>query len=369
MLKRTPLFESHKKLAAKFTGFGGWEMPVQYSGLVDEHNTVRTAIGIFDVSHMGELRVRGKNSLDFLQFVATNDLSVLTPGKAQYNLLLNESGGVVDDIIVYQMDDNDYFICVNASNTEKDFAWLCKNNNFGVEIENLSSDYAQIALQGPKSKDLLSKIFGDDFERQNFPAFTFKEKELRLSTTQVFSCLIARTGYTGEDGFEIFYPTKHAADLWDLSLELGRDLGIKPAGLGARDTLRLEACYPLHGHEITDDITPLSAGLSWAVKLASKGSFLGREALERQQKTGVDPVLVGLEVTGQGIIREHTPLFSKDGEKIGWVTSGTKPPTLGKAVGLGFVPAIFSTLNTELEAEVRDRKFAVRVIKKPFYKR
>ena len=343
-------------------------MPVQYSGLTDEHLTVRSAVGLFDVSHMGELTVTGKDAFAFLQSVTTNDLTALAPGKAQYNLLLNENGGVVDDIIVYQLAPENYFICVNASNTDKDFAWLTKHNSTGAKIENVSAAWGQIAVQGPNAQMLVEQLFGETPGAfSSVAGFTFFEKPVPALKA---ACIAARTGYTGEDGFEIFCPSEHVSALWDLAMELGQPLGVKPAGLGARDTLRLEVCYPLHGHEITDDLTPLSSGLGWVVKL-QKGDFIGKSSLERQQNTGIDPVLVGLEVTGAGIVREGTPLYlpgQSGGERIGWVTSGTKPPTVNKAIGLAFVPAVSSAIGTVFDAEVRDRRFPVKVIKRPFFR-
>lgn len=345
-------------------------MPVQYSGLVDEHTAVRNDAGLFDVSHMGEVSVSGDAALDFLQHVTSNDVSKLAPGKAQYSLLTNETGGVVDDIIVYMRGEGDYLLCVNAANTAKDFQWLSDRNTFGANLENVSSDYAQIALQGPKAVKILSQSVDkteDEFSAAQFPAFTHQTLVHDFGSGEV-ELLIARTGYTGEDGFEIFVEPGSAPALWDLLVENGQAFGLKPAGLGARDTLRLEACFPLHGHELADDISALESGLGWVVKL-DKGEFIGRDALAAEKEQGVKRKLVGLEVFDAGIIRHGAKVFDDSGAEVGLVTSGTKPPTVGKAIGLALVESSRAKLGTELSAEVRGRKLKVKVIKKPFYKR
>ena len=370
--KKTPLYENHKAAGAKFTEFGCWLMPVTYSGLVDEHHSVRNGAGLFDVSHMGEITVRGPEAAAFLQYITSNDISKLTVGAAQYSLLLNPDGGVVDDIIVYKFADDDYFLCVNASNTPKDFAWLTKHNRFNCKVTDESADYSQVALQGPRSREILAKLLKVDAKSiavEQFPAFTFRRTTISLPSQGETKVIVACTGYTGEDGFEIFAPAAAGPSLWETLLELGRDVPLKPAGLGARDTLRLEVCYPLHGHELSDTVSALSSGVGWVIKF-NKGDFVGKEPLEREKATGVKRRLVGLEVTDRGIIREGAKLFTADGQsEIGWVTSGTKPPTVDRAVALGFVPENLSALDTELKAEVRGKLLAVKVIAKPFYKR
>lgn len=368
-LRRTVLYPCHERAGGKFVEFGGWEMPVQYSGLVDEHLAVRSAAGLFDVSHMGEVTVKGPKALEFLQHVTSNDVAKLFPGKAQYSCMLNENGGIVDDIIVYMLAENDYLLCINAANTEKDFSWLTKNNSFGAELENVSSEFAQIAIQGPKAFSILEKALGaevGEFSRENVKPFCVVTKEFKLGGKSV-PLLLARTGYTGEDGFEVFCPSEQGPDLWDLLMETGQPEGLKPAGLGARDTLRLEACYPLHGHELADDISALESGLGWVIKF-KKGEFIGKASLVAQKKEGLKRKLVGLEVKDRGIIRHGTALHLPGGAKIGEVTSGTKPPTVGKAIGLGLVPVENSEIGTSLEAEVRGRRMAVEVIATPFYK-
>jgi len=364
--KKTPLYDEHKSLGARFTEFSGWTMPVSYSGLVDEHNAVRTAAGLFDVSHMGEIFVSGPNAKNFLQFVATNDIEKLKDGQAQYSLLLNENGGVVDDIIVYRIAEENFLLCVNAGNADKDWKWLehC-NKNFNARLENASPDFGQVALQGPKAREILQQA-RNDFSENGFPPFTFQTIRWNFESGPA-EIIIACTGYTGEDGFELFCPSEHVAELWRALLEAGKEHGIKPAGLGARDTLRLEACYPLHGHEIRDDLTPLGAGLGWVIKFET--DFLGKDVLEKEKAQGSPLRLVGLEVLDPGIIRDGAKLSTLDGKEIGWVTSGTKPPTVGKAIGLGYVPAEYAALGTPLTAEVRGKQLKVQVIRKPFYKR
>lgn len=370
MLKRTPLFEAHKACGAKFTSFGGWEMPVQYTGVIEEHKLVRSSVGLFDVSHMGEIVVKGKSAKSFLQYVCSNDIGRLSIGNAQYSLFLNEHGGVVDDLIIYMLGDNEYLLCVNASNTDKDYAWLMHNNNFGAELINASPNFAQLAIQGPASSKVIAKVFARslaDYEKEWFPCFSFRIVSLFINPSDKLSLLVARTGYTGEDGFEIFYPAKYAIKFWDMVLNAGKEFGIKPVGLAARDTLRLEACYPLHGHESSDNISALSSQLSWVIKF-EKGDFIGRSALLEEKKNGSAIKLVGLEVIGLGIIREGVKLFDS-GNEIGWVSSGTKTPTVNKAIGLGFVQSQYDVIGKELEADVRGKLLKVKVVKRPFYKK
>lgn len=368
-LRRTPLYNCHVASKAKFTEFGGWEMPVQYSGLADEHLTVRQCAGLFDVSHMGEVTVKGKDALSFLQYLTSNDVSKLVPGKAQYSLLLNQQGGVVDDIIIYKIAEDDYFLCVNAANTDKDFAWIKQHQKGDVVVENVSAHYAQIALQGPAAIEILAllcKVDAIAFSLEVFPSFTFEAVPVVVEDHE-FSVMCARTGYTGEDGFELFVPAEHGAQVWDALLELGAPYGLKPIGLGARDTLRLEVCYPLHGHELTDEIPALCSAVSWVIKM-DKEDFIGKEALLAAKQNGLPYKLVGLAVTGRGIVRHESKLFN-DTQEVGWVTSGTIPPTVNRAVGLGFVPESLSKIGTALTAEVRGKKVAVEVIKTPFLKK
>lgn len=365
-LRRTPLYQEHAKLGARFTPFGGWEMPVQYSGVIAEHLNVRAHAGIFDVSHMGEIFVRGPQALAFLQYVSTNDLSKLIPGRAQYGMLLYDSGGVVDDIIVYQLASQEFLLCVNASNAEKDFSWLQEHNTFGVELENASDRYAQLAVQGPAAFKILAATLEIPVEQLSLASFAgFSVSQLPSFAGDV---IVARTGYTGEDGFEIFCDTNAAVPLWQRLIESGSPQGLKPIGLAARDTLRLEASLPLYGHELRADLTPIAAGFSWAVKMA-KGEFIGRHALERESATGPVKKLVGLEVLDRGIIREGNLVYSETQQEVGWVTSGTKTPSLEQAVGLAYVPASHAMLGIEYLVDVRGRKLRCKIIKTPFYKR
>lgn len=368
--KKTPLYSEHARLGAKFTEFGGWSMPVLYSGLVDEHLTVRRDAGIFDVSHMGEIIVSGPKAFEYLQYLTSNDISKLTPGKAHYSLLLNPDGGVVDDIIVYMLKPETYLICVNAGNTEKDWRWMEKHNTQGANLENKSAAYAQIAIQGPKARAIVSQCLADtdtDYSRQSFKPFTFKVVKHRLPDENTAELIVACTGYTGEDGFEIFYPAANASALWNELLEVGSAHGLKPCGLGARDTLRLEVCYPLHGHELSDTVSALASGVGWVVKF-DKGDFIGRSALYKEKTQGGKFKLVGLEVLDKGIIREGAKISAKDGLELGWVTSGTKPPTVNKAIGLAFVLPEYAKIGSEFFANVREKLLPVRVIEKPFYK-
>ena len=368
-LKRTPLYSNHVAAGARMTEFGGWEMPVQYTGLIDEHNTVRSRAGLFDVSHMGEITVRGPKALAFLQRITSNDVSKLSPGKAHYSYIPNERGGVIDDIIVYQLAPESYLLCVNAGNTDKDWAWIQKQNSEGAEIANVSADYAQVALQGPVAYEILAKYLGESpgaFTLEEFPAFTVREYSLRSEPGK--KIIVARTGYTGEDGFEIFCGSAFGSKLWDHLMTIGAPLGLKPCGLGARDTLRLEACFPLHGHELSDDITALESGLGWVTKF-EKGAFVGSDILKKQKTDGLKRRLVGFELIDKGIVRADAPVCLPSGERIGAVSSGTMTPTLGKSVGLAFIDQAHSSIGTELRAEVRGKPLAIRIIKTPFYKR
>lgn len=339
-MKKTPLYDSHLKLGAKMVPFAGFEMPVQYpTGLITEHNSVRNNVGMFDVSHMGEIFVSGDSSFDFLQRLTCNDLSKLEVGKAQYSALLNKNGGVIDDIIVYKLEEKRFLICVNASNCEKDFDWLTSQNREKAIIENQSSLWGQIAVQGPKAKNFVQK---------------FCSKELKyFECEEVEGMIIARTGYTGEDGFEIFLPADKTETLWNELLQAG----VPPCGLGARDTLRLEACYPLHGHELREDISAIESGLGWIVKF-SKGDFIGKEALQGK----IERKLVGFFVQDLGIVREGSQIFDESGELCGFVTSGTKTPTINRALGLAIVS------REPKFAEVRSKRLKIEGTKTPFYR-
>jgi aminomethyltransferase len=355
--KRTPLYGAHRRAGAKMVEFAGWEMPVQYSGVIDEHLAVRGRAGLFDVSHMGEVVVRGEDALKLCQRLSANDVSRIKNFQAQYNFLMNDNGGIVDDVIFYRRDATDFLICVNAANTDKDYAWIRDHASGRVEIENASSRYAQLALQGPLAEKILQPLVSLELG-------TLRSFHFGVGDVASVRCIIARTGYTGEVGFELYCDASDAEKLWNALLETGGPFGLVPAGLGARDTLRLEKAYPLYGHELDDTTTPLEAGLEWVTKL-TKGPFIGRDVLLRQKQEGVRRKLVGLELIDPGIARSDYPLF-KDGESIGRVTSGTKSPCLGRSIALGYVSANQAFIDNPIEVEIRGKKAAAKVVPVPF---
>jgi aminomethyltransferase len=359
-MKRTPLYAAHRRAGAKMVEFAGWEMPVQYRGVIDEHLAVRSLAGLFDVSHMGEIEVRGAGALEFCQRLSANDLSRMKLFQAQYNLLLNEQGGVVDDVIFYLLQPEIFFICVNASNTEKDFHWIERHAAGKVEVENVSAKYAQLALQGPQAVSILQPLTVHDLREIKTFNFAFAD-------VASIRCLVARTGYTGEDGFELYCDSGNAERLWSALLDAGAPAGLVPAGLGARDTLRLEKAYPLYGHELDDQTTPLEAGLEWVIKF-SKAEFFGKDILLRQKEMGLTRKLVGLELLEPGIARSGHALF-KNGKSIGRVTSGTKSPSLGKSIALGYVASSEGGIGNVVEVEIRSRKVPARIVSLPFYRR
>ena len=358
-LKRTPLYDAHRILGAKIVNFNGWEMPVQYTSIIEEHRATREKAGIFDVSHMGEIEVKGEQAVEFMSWLTPNDVAGLKEGAILYSALLNERGGVIDDLLVYRIGPTRYFLCVNAGNSQKDFDWISGHAAAfpGVEVVNLSRDYGMISIQGPNSEALLSHHTPHPLSSMpyyHFATTTFGESNI----------LISRTGYTGEDGFEIFVNWNETAAIWDKLLAKGRGYGLKPVGLGARDTLRLEMRYPLHGHEMDEHTTPLEAGLNWIVKL-DKGDFIGREALVKQKEEGLKRKLVGIEVLDRGIPREGYTIV-KNGEPIGKVTSGTMSPSLNKGVGLCYVPPEHSAIGTKLGVDIRGKIAEAEVVKTPF---
>jgi aminomethyltransferase len=359
-LKRTPLYDEHKKLKGRLVPFAGWEMPVQYSGVIDEHMTVRENVGLFDVSHMGEFEIKGKKAFDFLNRVTTNNVAKLEDGGCQYTLLCYENGTVVDDLILGRIAENHYMVVVNASNIEKDFSWLTKQNAEGAELTNVSDDYALIAVQGPKSPELVADVLKEDLASLKY--YTFKKADSTQTDVTIF-----RTGYTGEDGFELMVSTDQAAQLWQQLVIQGEKYGVKPCGLGARDTLRLEVAYSLYGHEINSEINALEANLGWVVKL-KKGDFIGREALQKIKDAGVTRKIVGFEMTEAGIGRDGCPVFVGDNQ-IGYVTSGTHAPLLKKAVGIALVDVNYKELGTEILIDIRGKKKKAIVQKTPFYTR
>ncbi|MED9965174.1 MAG: glycine cleavage system aminomethyltransferase GcvT [Blautia sp.] len=360
MEQKTPLYETHVKYGGKIVPFAGYLLPVQYgTGVITEHMAVRTACGLFDVSHMGEIMCIGKDAVKNLNHLLTNDYTTMYDGQARYSPMCNEEGGVVDDLIVYKVRDDHYFIVVNAANKDKDFAWM-KKHEFGEAVfTDISKDVAQIALQGPKAETILKKLVAEeDIPKKYYSAYFHKE-------IGGMDCIISRTGYTGEDGFEFYLAAEEAPKLWELLLETGKEEGLIPCGLGARDTLRLEAAMPLYGHEMNDEITPVEAGLGFFVKM-QKEEFIGKAALEEK---GVPVVKrVGLRVTGRGIIREHTDVYA-DGKKIGVTTSGTHCPYIKAPVAMALLDTEYTEAGTAVEAEVRGRKVAAEVVPLPFYKK
>lgn len=363
-MKKTPLFETHQALNAKIIDFGGWGMPVQYTSVLEEHRAVRNAAGLFDVSHMGEIEVKGRDALPFLQSLVTNDVSKIPDSGAQYTVMCYPNGGAVDDLLIYRHSQDHYLLCVNASNIEKDFQWILENNKTSAEVTDISAQTAQLAIQGPRSESILQKLTETDLSSIRYYHFQ------RGKISEIDS-IIARTGYTGEDGFEIFLPAGKAADLWRALSGVGREEGLLPIGLGARDTLRLEMGYPLYGHELDKDHGPLCAGLGWIVKMDKEsnfnGDFIGRDALLKQKEHGPVERLIGFEIQGRGIPRAEYPIL-KNGEVIGKVTSGSFSPSLNKGIGMGYVKTGYAAPGEELEIGIRSNTAPCVVMKPPFCK-
>ena len=358
-LKRTPLYALHRELEARLIDFGGWEMPVQYQGILEEHRAVRERAGIFDVSHMGELEVSGPGALEALQRLTPNDVGRLADGRCHYSAFLTDDGTFVDDLLVYRKAADSFMVVVNASNTEKDFLWAKSRAASGARVENRSDAYALIAVQGPLAGGLVARVAGEDPRDLQYYAF----RSMRVLGERA---LVSRTGYTGEDGFEIYLEPGAAEKVFRALLDAGRPDGVLPCGLGARDTLRLEAKMALYGNDIDETVTPWEADLGWIVKMG-KGDFTGRAALERQKAGGVPRRLVGFEMTDRGIARHGYRADTPAGEGI--VTSGTHSPTLGKPIGLALLPAAASGVGTELTVDIRGRAARARVVETPFYKR
>ncbi|WLV23548.1 glycine cleavage system aminomethyltransferase GcvT [Aciduricibacillus chroicocephali] len=366
-LKRTPLFPEYELLGAKVVDFGGWEMPVQFTGIKQEHEATRTKAGLFDVSHMGEVTVKGPKSEEFLQKVTTNDVSKLKPGRAHYTFFCYKDGGTVDDLLIYKLADEDYLLVINAGNTDKDFDWLVENNDYSaeeLELKNVSAEWVQLALQGPIAEEVLQTMTDEDLSEIKF--FGFKENVKFKGIEQ--PAIVSRTGYTGEDGFEVYLPAAGGRDLWKAILEAGKDKGVLPVGLGARDSLRFEAGLPLYGQELSKDITPIEAGLKFAVKVDKDSDFNGKEVLKDQVENGTARKLVGIEMIDKGIPRTDYPVFVGD-EEIGFVTTGTQSPTLGKNIGNVLIKTEYAQIGQEVEIQVRKKKLKAVVAKTPFYKR
>jgi aminomethyltransferase len=355
-LKRTPLYDCHLEAGGKMVEFAGWEMPVQYSGVMEEHRAVRTAAGLFDVSHMGEVRVRGAGAEAALQRLTPNDVSKLAPGRAHYSGLLTERGTYVDDLLVYRLAAEDFLVVVNAANAGRDFAWMAERAGGEAEVTDASDRYALLALQGPRALAMLAPLASPEISGLKYYGFL-------QGQVDGAPALISRTGYTGEDGFELYLAPEDAPRIWRRLLASGA----APAGLGARDTLRLEAAMALYGHELDETTTPYEAGLGWVVKL-DKGDFIGRDALVAQKAAGVPRKLIGFEVTGRGIARQGHGVLS-DGERVGAVTSGTWSPTFEKALGMAYVPPAMAAPGAPLDLEVRGKAVPAVVVEMPFYRR
>jgi aminomethyltransferase len=359
-MKRTRLNVAHKKLGGKMIEFFGWEMPVEYKGIIDEHLAVRERVGLFDVSHMGEIVISGKQALDFVQYLTPNDAARLVPGKVQYSALTTSKGTFVDDLLIYCLDEKRYLLVVNAANSDKDYEWILNHQEgFKVRVENKSDDYTQLALQGPKALEILEPM--TDINLKEMKAFRFDWGNIAGEDV-----LVSRTGYTGEDGFEIYTLSQQPENIWEAILNRGESYNMLPVGLGARDTLRLEAKLMLYGNDIDETTTVLEAGLGWLVKF-KKGDFLGRDALLKQKEEGIKRKLVGFELVDKGIARPHHHVFV-GGNEVSEVTSGSFSPYFRKAIGLTYLPLDYTEIGTEFEIEIRDNRKA-RVVSTPFYKR
>jgi len=359
-LKRTALNATHRASGAKMVDYCGWDMPVEYSGITREHLAVRTAAGLFDVSHMGEIEVRGPQALALLQHVTSNDVSRLQDYQAHYSALMLPKGSAIDDCVVHRFAPDHYFLCVNAANTDKDFDWIVQCNSFGAEVRNVSAEYGQIALQGPRAVEILAKL--TDAHPGDLKYYWF-----RRARCSGVDGILARTGYTGEDGFEFYFPPASSAQLWNSLLDAGKGVGLIPAGLGARNTLRLEAGYALYGHELDPETTLLEANLGWITKL-DKGNFVGRDVLLRQRAEGVTKKLVGFEMIDRAPARDDYPVLV-GGRKAGRVTSGSPAPYLKKNIGMAYVPPGDAVAGNEIQIEIRGRLAAARIVSLPFYKR
>ncbi len=360
--RKTPLYETHVRAGGRIVEFGGWLLPVQYAGIKEEHQAVRTKAGLFDVSHMGEILVQGEDSLSFLQTLVTNDVAKLADNQVLYTPMCYPDGGTVDDLLVYRQGPNDYLLVVNAANTAKDWAWILEQaEGKNVSLENVSDDIAQLALQGPLAEKILSNLTEEPLAALKYYWFW---PEVTVAGKRV---LLSRTGYTGEDGFELYCDPGDATYLWEAIMAAGVPLGLMPAGLGCRDTLRFEACLPLYGHELSAAISPVEAGLGMFVK-PDKGAFNGREALVAQKTAGPKRKLAGFAMVDRGVARADYPVWA-EGRQIGHVTTGSYAPSLDKNLGLALVEAAFAVLGQAIEVEIRGKLVAAQIVAKPFYKR
>jgi len=360
-MKRTRLFSEHERLKAKFVEFFGWEMPIEYTGIIDEHLAVRQRAGLFDVSHMGEMILSGSQALDFVQYLTPNNAARLTQEKAQYSALTTPQGTFVDDLLVYCLDEKTYLLVVNAANSDKDYQWILSHRaGFDVNIQNKSDDYTQVALQGPEALKILQPL--TEIVLEDLKSFSVSR-----GTVAGVEALVSRTGYTGEDGFEVYTLSENPENIWNAIIEEGKAFGLVPVGLGARDTLRLEARLMLYGNDIDETTTVLEADLGWLIKF-KKGDFLGRDALIKQKEDGVSRKIVGFELMEKGVARPHYPVFL-EGEKVSEVRSGSYAPFLRKSIGLTYLPIDFTEIGTEFEIEIRGKRVKAEVVPTPFYKR
>ncbi len=359
-MKNTALSHIHEQLGAKMVPFAGYNMPVSYEGVNAEHETVRKNVGVFDVSHMGEFLITGPNALDLLQKVCSNDISKIVDGQAQYNCMPNETGGIVDDLIVYKFEDGKYLLVVNASNIDKDWEWISKHNTMGAEMRNLSDDYSLLAIQGPKAVEAMQSLTSEDLSAIKF--YHFKVADF----AGIAHVIISATGYTGSGGFEIYCKNSEVEQVWNKVMEAGKNFGIRPIGLAARDTLRLEMGFCLYGNDINDTTSPLEAGLGWITKFTK--DFINSENLKKQKEEGVKRKLIGFELKERGIPRHDYEIVDKDGKNIGIVTSGTMAPSLNKGIGLGYVTTENSAPGSEIFIQIRNKPVGATVVKTPFYK-
>jgi aminomethyltransferase len=359
-MKNTALTSTHEALGAKMVPFAGYNMPVQYEGVNIEHETVRNGVGVFDVSHMGEFLIEGPNALELIQKVTSNDASKLTVGKAQYSCMPNETGGIVDDLIVYRVKEETYLLVVNASNIEKDWNWISANNNVDAEMRDISENYSLLAIQGPKAVEAMQSLSSHDLSEIKFYNFIVGD------FAGIDHAIISATGYTGSGGFEIYCKNNEVKQVWDKVFEAGAEYGIKPIGLAARDTLRLEMGYCLYGNDIDDTTSPIEAGLGWITKFSKE--FINSEALEDQKRRGPERKLVAFEMDERGIPRQGYDIVDSNGQIIGNVTSGTMSPSLGKGIGLGYVPTVFSNTGSKINIQIRKKVIPATVVKPPFYK-
>ncbi|MFZ2282849.1 MAG: glycine cleavage system aminomethyltransferase GcvT [Lutibacter sp.] len=359
-MKNTALTHIHESLGAKMVPFAGFMMPVQYEGINIEHETVRNGVGVFDVSHMGEFHLKGKNALALIQKVTSNDASVLVDGKVQYSCLPNDDGGIVDDLLVYRITEDHYFLVVNASNIEKDWNWISSHNDLGVEMTNVSDELSLLAVQGPKAAQALQSLTDIDLAAMEY--YTVK-----IGTfAGIDNVIVSATGYTGSGGFEIYFKNKDAEHIWNAIFKAGEKFGIKPIGLAARDTLRLEMGFCLYGNDINDTTSPIEAGLGWITKFTK--NFTNSEALKKQKEEGVSKKLVAFEVIEKAVPRHDYEIVNEDGENIGVVTSGTMSPSLKKGIGMGYVKTAYAKLGTKIFIQIRNKAIPATVVKLPFYK-